>query len=82
MNHPHVVTVNFEHYQGGYLATCKSIKGLFITHRDLARVYRAVPTAIKMWLRSVYGCEFNVTESMPHAGAQPIGEVAFVAQAA
>ena len=79
-----VVTVNFEKYQGGYLATSKDIKGMFITHRNLAKVYAAVPTAIKMFFKATFGGDFDVSEANPRLteNPSPIGEIEFIARAA
>jgi len=78
-----IVRVRFERYKHGYLATSRTLKGLFISHKSLANVYEAVPVAIKLLLKAERGLDVTVEEA-PESSDKKHGldDIAFLAKAA
>lgn len=78
-----VIRVKFERYKHGYLATSKTMKGLFISHKSLAKVYEAVPVAIKLLFKAQHGIDVQVYEAAGFSDeVENLSDVAFLAKAA
>jgi len=58
-----IIRVSFERYKDGYVATSSTLNGLFVAHRSLAEVYDAVPVAIKLLFKAMYGTDVSVKEA-------------------
>lgn len=80
---PEIIRVDLKRYKEGYLATSKSLRGLFVAHRSLATVYDAIPDAIKLLYRMEYQRNVIVKEaSVVDTAVYPLENVDFIAEAA
>ena len=58
------VKVSFERYKNGYVATSASLRGLFVSHKTLSRVYDTVPSAIRLLFKAKYNLDVLVEEAI------------------
>lgn len=78
-----IITVTIDTYSGGYIATSKALKGLFISHNTLEGVCKAVPIAIRLLFKAQYNEDVIIEEAIDAPeGRQPLQEVAYLAKAA
>ncbi len=78
----HYHRVSFEQYAQGYIATSESLKGLFVSHTSLAKVYEAVPVAIRLLYKADHGIEVSVREALePTDGKHKFENATYVVDA-
>lgn len=82
-NTTNIVKVSFERYKNGYVATSKTLKGLFVSHKSLATVYDSVPVAIKLIFKAKFGMDVNVEEASELSEEKHgLEDIVFLAKAA
>lgn len=78
-----IVKVSIEQYNQGYLATSENLKGLFVSHRTLSKVYDSIPDAIRLLFKAKYDTEVMVEEVFNHSdGKHELKDIVFLAKAA
>lgn len=78
-----IVKVSFERHNNGYVATSKTFKGLFVSHKTLSKVYDSVPTAIKLLFKAKFNIDVFVEEAQEYSdGKHGLEDVVFLAKAA
>jgi len=77
------IHVSFSQHDGGYMATSKNCRGLFVSHSTISKVLESVPRAIKLLFKAERGLDVEVKEATkPEVVLAPIPgglEVAFIA---
>ena len=68
----------FERHKNAYVATSASLKGLFVSHKTLSRVYDTVPSAIRLLFKAKYGLDVSVEEADCRQHRHGISDVVFL----
>ncbi len=79
MTSPSTIIVDVALHQGWYIATSKSLTGLFVAHRNVAEFFQEIPAVIKSLIKVKCGVEVEVEEA-PQPDARNLEIFTYVAE--
>jgi hypothetical protein len=79
MTSPSTIIVDVALHQNWYVATSKSLNGLFVAHQSLGVLFQEIPEVITLLIKEKTGADVVVTEA-PQPDSTNVLPVTYVAE--